>query len=148
MQHRSKAWRTGLPARALSGDDRGEGDWKLMWNPTALLLFVEACLAIVFFGVMVALWRRIDFPDAALWVMVWSTRVFATIAGSAHVPRSEAGLYIGLQACSACALILILARSELRVLKQRLLRRFMLELGTSAAEPRAVAEHRGAVGTS
>ena len=101
-----------------------------MWNPVTLLLVLEACLAVIFFGVMLGLWRKIDVPDAALWVLVWCTRVFASVNGIQHVdPQSaDVGVYIGLQACSAFALLIILARSELRVLKERLRKALMLQL--------------------
>ncbi|RPI19452.1 MAG: hypothetical protein EHM65_01365, partial [Acidobacteriales bacterium] len=74
-------------------------------------LLLESGLAVVFFGVMLMLWRKVDYGDAALWVMVWATRVFASLNGAQHVSADtgDLGLYLGLQACSGCTLILILA---------------------------------------
>ena len=101
-----------------------------MSSPLAVMIIVESVLALVFIAVIIRVWRRSDLPDLALWALVWCTRVLATTGGIGHLRSNsvEAKLYIGLQACSACALIVILARSELRVLHQRVLRTIWLRV--------------------
>ena len=109
-----------------------------MLSSSGIVLVFEGSLAVIFFSVMLMLWRKVDMADAALWVLVWATRVFASLSGVQHLPVHPGGdlsLYIGLQACSGCTLILIVARSEIRVLKERLVRSVLMRL---VDEPAAV----------
>ena len=102
-----------------------------MVNPFTTLLTLEGALAVMFFAVVLWLYRKVDAADASLWVLAWATRVFASLEGVRHLAAGsqEMGMYMGLQACSACALMVVLARSELRVLKERVVKRLMLRLG-------------------
>ncbi len=115
-----------------------------MWNTNTVVLIVESVNALLFFGVLIRLWKKIDLPDAALWTLVWCTRVFASINGSLHIPPGsvEAGVYLGLQSCSAWALTLIVGRSELRVLKERLLRNLFVQVVAKSDCPLTVARER------
>ena len=101
-----------------------------MSNAYSSLLTLEGGLAVVFFGVMLVLWRKVDVADAGLWVFLWATRVFASLKAVQNVPEAsgELGMFVGLQACSALALIMVLARSELRVLRERLVRRLYMQV--------------------
>jgi hypothetical protein len=102
-----------------------------MLNSSGIVLVFESSLAVIFFAVMLMLWRKVDIADAALWVLVWATRVFASLSGVQHLPVHPDGhvsIYIALQACSGCTLILIVARSEIRVLKERLVRSVLMRL--------------------
>jgi hypothetical protein len=101
-----------------------------MVNPYSALLTVEGVLAVIFVGVLFLTWRKVDAPDGALWVLVWSTRVFASLKGIEHLPDGswELCMYLALQSCSACALIAVIARSEMRVLKERLARHLFLQV--------------------
>jgi len=101
-----------------------------MWNPVDVLIALEAILAVAFLGSVFLFWRKTDAIDAGLWVLVWATRVFASIEGVKHLPPHTVQVigYVGLQVCSASALILILTRSELRVLKERLRRVLLMRL--------------------
>jgi hypothetical protein len=102
-----------------------------MWNPYSSVLLLESGLAVLFFSVILLLWQKVAACDAALWVLAWATRVFASLQGVQHLSPGRSGdltAYMGLQACSACALILVLARTELRVLRERLVRKLFLQL--------------------
>jgi hypothetical protein len=101
-----------------------------MIHSIASFFILEAALTLLFFAVLLGLRRRIPPFDAALWVIVWATRTFAAINGCRHIPSSSAELtvYMGLQACSALALLLTLSRAELRVWRQKVLRRLTVEV--------------------
>jgi len=112
-----------------------------MWNPVNVLLAIEAVLAAAFLLSMLLFWKKTDAIDAGLWVLVWGTRVFASIEGAKHLPPQTLQVvgYIGMQFFSASALILILTRSELRVLKERLRRVLLMRLrdpGVSSSRAR------------
>ena len=101
-----------------------------MSNPLLAQLGLEAGLTVLFFGIMLALWKNVGAADGALWVMVWCTRAFAAIQGASHLPLQPEAvtIYLGLQTCSALALIIVLARSEIRTIRQRFLRALFLQL--------------------
>ncbi len=101
-----------------------------MLGTSGVVLLLESSLAVIFFSVMLALWQRVDYADAALWILVWATRVFASLNGIIHLSEEPGrlGAYIGLQALSGITLILILARGELKVFKERLIRHLVIRL--------------------
>jgi hypothetical protein len=89
------------------------------------VLLLEGCLTVLF---LLLLWfsrsKAVGSADL-LWIFVWATRVFASLNGSRHMSGDDGELltYLGLQACSGLSLMLILARHERKLLRDKLMRR-------------------------
>jgi hypothetical protein len=94
------------------------------------VLLVEAVYAVIFMMMLTLAQRNGGGRGDALWGLVWATRLFASLNGSRHLggDPSELFMYLGLQACSGLSLILILARYERKVFKDRLMRRLLLHM--------------------
>ncbi len=99
----------------------------MVLNP---ILISEGGLTAVFFVLLILMHKRFASLDGALWLMVWSTRVFASLNGANGFapwsPRFK--FYILLQGFSALSLILIMMRSELRVLRHSNFRRILVQV--------------------
>jgi hypothetical protein len=69
---------------------------------------------------------------------VWATRLFASLIGSRRLSGADAELftYMALQACSGLSLMVIMSRYELKIFKDKLVRRVLVQLtGTEAGPP-------------
>ena len=99
---------------------------------------LEGGLAIAFLSLLVFVRRRGGRADDALWGLVWTTRLLASLNGAQHFPvlSRELQVYMGLQALSGLSLMLILMRSEIRVLKERLFRRVVVQLSEAGGGAR------------
>jgi len=108
-----------------------------MGSPLGSLMVMETGLAILFLLAVINLWRKVGVVDALLWGMVWCTRVFAAVKGAGHLQADSEDLfiYMALQGCSGVALIAILMRGEIRIVKERVLRRLTLRL--TSPDPRS-----------
>ena len=86
--------------------------------PSAVIL-LECLLALTLIALLPYAWRRAGRIDALLWTLVWCTRTLASLNGSLRLEGESQVLsaYVGLQACSGLALIIMFLRSELRVSK-------------------------------
>jgi|GEM_PF-5063786 hypothetical protein len=93
----------------------------------------EGGMTLLFVGLVLLIWKREPVLDHVLWFMVWATRVLASLNGSRMLAEGSPHLtaYIGLQACSALSLLVIMMRSELRLMRQRLVNRLLVQLGSS-----------------
>jgi hypothetical protein len=94
------------------------------------VLLVEAVYAVIFMTLLTLARKNGGGRDDALWGLVWATRLFASLNGSRHLSgnSSELFMYLGLQACSGLSLIVILARYERKVFKDKLMRRLLLHM--------------------
>jgi hypothetical protein len=94
------------------------------------VLILEGGFGSVFAVLLVYLIRKLGIVDALLWVLVWCTRLFASLNGLRRLPEGspELSTYLGLQACSAIALIVVLLRSEFRILHEAIVRAFTTQL--------------------
>ncbi len=94
---------------------------------SSTVLLLEGGLAVLF---MLLLWfsrsKAVGRADL-LWIFVWATRLFASLNGSRHMTGDDRELltYVGLQACSGLSLMLILARHERKLLRDKLMRRVL-----------------------
>jgi hypothetical protein len=102
-----------------------------MLEPIFIQAGLEVCLAVLFFGVMFVLRKKIDGLTRALWLVVWATRVCAAIQGVSHLPPQSDALhnYLGIQVLSGLSLTLVLARSEIRAIRHRFVTSLALQLG-------------------
>jgi hypothetical protein len=93
-------------------------------------LILEGGLGSVFAVLLVYLIKKLGIVDVLLWVLVWCTRLFASLNGLRRLPEGSADLYtyLGLQACSAIALIVVLLRSEFRIVHEAIVRAFTTQL--------------------
>ena len=108
----------------------------LRYTPSALL-FMEAGLCLLFCGLLIYLRRQLSGTDVLVWSLVWLCRVLGSLSGSyrlQEVPSAQA-FYLGLQACSAFALIVTLSRTHASVLKERWGKRVALGLASIDVRP-------------
>jgi hypothetical protein len=99
------------------------------------VLLFEGGFTVVFMTLLI-IWRGKDGEkEDSLWGLVWATRLFASLNGSRHMSGNQADLltYIALQACSGLSLMLILTRYQLKVLKDKLLRRLLVQIAGAEA---------------
>ncbi len=98
------------------------------------VLVLEGGITVGFLMLLLFVHRRSGRADDILWGLVWTTRLFASLNGARHFGGSslELGVYMGLQALSGLSLMLILMRSELRLLRERLARHLLLQLSKSS----------------
>jgi hypothetical protein len=104
------------------------------------VLVLEGGLAVGFLTLLVFVRRKGGRGDDILWGLVWTTRLLASLNGSRRFPQfsAELGIYMGLQALAGLSLMLILARSELRFLKEKLFRRTVVQLTRDGGGARPV----------
>jgi hypothetical protein len=105
------------------------------------VLLFEGGLALVFMTLLLLGQKKGGGREDSLWGLVWATRLFASLHGSRHMSANGAELltYIGLQACSGLSLMLILSRYELKVFKDKLMNRLLLQVaGAGGVGPRRV----------
>ena len=98
-----------------------------MMGVSSTVLLLEGGFAAVFLSLLLFARSRGGGSADFLWGLVWATRLFASLNGSRHMSGGQMELftYLGLQACSGLSLMLILARHERKVFKDRLLKRLM-----------------------
>ncbi|HSB14837.1 MAG TPA: hypothetical protein VLE22_10275, partial [Bryobacteraceae bacterium] len=101
-----------------------------MWGNNVPALILEGGLGSVFAVLLVYLVKKLGIGDVLLWALVWCTRVFASLNGLRRLPEASPELptYLGLQACSAIALIVVLLRSEFRIFHEAIVRAFTIQL--------------------
>ena len=94
------------------------------------VLLLEGGLTVVFLTLLLLGRQRSGGREDSLWILVWATRLFASLNGSRHLSgaNSELLTYTALQACSGLSLMLILSRYELKLFKDRLVRRLFVQL--------------------
>jgi lysylphosphatidylglycerol synthetase-like protein (DUF2156 family) len=101
------------------------------------VLFTEAGLCLLFCGLLICFRKQLSGTDMLVWSLVWLCRVLASLSGSFRlqvVPTAQAW-YLGLQTCSAIALIVMLARTHASVLKERWGKRVVLGLASIDMRP-------------
>jgi hypothetical protein len=94
------------------------------------VLLVEAVYAVIFITLLTLARRNGGAKDDALWGLVWATRLFASLNGARNLSgdSGELFIYLGLQVCSGLSLIVVLARYERKVFKDKLMRRLLLHM--------------------
>ena len=103
---------------------------ELLAHTSPAVLFAETGLGVLFCGLLIYCRKQLGVIDVLVWSLVWLCRVLASISGSYRlqgVPTAQAW-YLGLQACSAIALIVMLARAHASVHKERWGKRIALGL--------------------
>jgi hypothetical protein len=99
----------------------------------------ETGLTVLFIVLLVLLRKKASASDSILWFTVWLTRVFASLNGSqplAGRPSQQLAVYVGLQACSALSLVIVLMCFELRLRKQKLQNQVLLQMGAAGPPSR------------
>lgn len=102
----------------------------LLAHTAPAVLLTEAGLCLLFCGLLINFRKLLGGADVLVWSLVWLCRVLASISGAYRlqgVPAAQAW-YVGLQACSAITLIIMLARTHASVLKEKWGRRLVLGL--------------------
>lgn len=99
-----------------------------MMGVSSTVLLLEGGLAVLF---MLLLWfsrSKIAGRADLLWLFVWATRLFASLNGSRHMSANDTELftYVGLQACSGLSLMVILARHERKLLRDKVVKRLFV----------------------
>lgn len=119
----------------------------LLAHTSPAVLFTEAGLCLLFCGLLICFRKQLGGIDVLVWSLVWLCRVLASLSGSfglQGVPTVQAW-YLGLQTCSAIALIIVLARTHASVLKERWVKRVVLGLASIntrlAPVPSDVSQH-------
>jgi hypothetical protein len=94
------------------------------------VLVIEGGFACLFLTLLTMERRKGGGKEDVLWVLVWVTRLFASLYGSRYVGenRSDLLVYVALQACSGLSLMLILVRYEFKAYKERIFRRLAIRL--------------------
>jgi hypothetical protein len=107
----------------------------------SIVLLVEGVYAVIFVTLLCFARSKGRAREDALWGLVWATRLFASLNGSRHLSGDHGELitYLGLQACSGLSLIVVLARYERQVFKDKLLRRLVVHMtgAEASASPRS-----------
>ncbi len=94
------------------------------------VLLLEGGLTVVFLTLLLLGRNRGGEREDSLWILVWATRLFASLNGARRLSGANAELftYVALQACSGLSLMLIMSRYELKLFKDKLVRRLFVQL--------------------
>jgi len=110
---------------------------ELIVHAPSSVLITEATLCLLLCGLLLYFRKQVSGTDALAWSIVWLTRVLASINGSYQLHGSPAAQawYLGLQACAAIALIVMLVRMHTSAVREKWGKRVVLRLALSGLQP-------------